>query len=122
MRNSKLLNALAAFIVACTVFSAPAYGDNTVQYDLTTEQQPLSTALQEFSKQCGVQIIFFSKITDGHDAPSLSGKYTAADALQLLLNHSELTFREINATTIEVQPKAAARGLKKTVRASFVAP
>ncbi|MBL8268872.1 TonB-dependent receptor domain-containing protein [Steroidobacter sp.] len=119
MRSSKLLNAVAALIVACPIVSTCAYAE-AVQYDLKIAPQPLSAALQEFAKQSGVQIIFFSTVTDGYDAPPLSGKYTASDALQLLLNHSELTFREINAKTIEVQPKAPANSLKKSV--SFTSP
>src|SRR5687767_2233677 len=122
MRNSTLLNSLAAFMVVSPVLCAPSLGADAVQYDLKIEQQPLRTALQEFAKQSGVQIIFFSQVTDGHQASSLNGKYTAADALQLLLDHSELTFREINETTIGVQPKAAATGAKKTAGVSFVSP
>jgi iron complex outermembrane recepter protein len=113
MRSLGILVTVTASAVACPVMSAPTYGAGSARYDLAIEQQPLSAALQEFAKQSGVQIIFFSRVTDGHEAPSLKGKYTAASALQLLLNDSKLTFREINSKTIEVHPTAAVNSLKR---------
>jgi iron complex outermembrane receptor protein len=68
--------------------------------------QPLSTALQDLARQSGIQIIFFSKLAEGHETPGLSGKYTPAAALNLLLKGTDLTFDRINNNTIEVQPGA----------------
>jgi len=109
------MTAIAALLLALPMMASSANGGDAIQYDLKIEHQPLSTALQEFAKQSGIQIIFFSKVTDGIEAPSIAGKYTAADALQRLLAHSELTFREINAKTIEVKPKAAVNDLRSSL-------
>ncbi len=95
--------ALLIFILV----AMPLYGAAPAEYDLKIERQPLSGALQEFAKQSGMQIIFFSTVTDGYQAPALSGRFTAAAAIGRLLNGSELTFRELNPKTIEVQPRAA---------------
>jgi outer membrane receptor protein involved in Fe transport len=92
----------------------PALAGNSDQYDLKIDRQPLGTALQELAKQTSTQIIFFSKVTDGHDAPALNGKYTLEGALAMLLNGTELTFHQSNANTIEVQPKAASRKASNT--------
>jgi TonB-dependent siderophore receptor len=66
----------------------------------------LDEALQELAHQTGIQIVFFSKITAGRRAPELSGEYTFAAALTRLLKGSDLTFRQINERTVEVQQAA----------------
>jgi outer-membrane receptor for ferric coprogen and ferric-rhodotorulic acid len=87
-------------------------------YNFKIDGQPLGTALQEFAKQSGVQIIFFSQVTEGIKAPTLSGTYTIAGALQILLAGSHLTFRVINPKTIEIRPSSAVDPLDETRRHS----
>jgi len=111
---------LAMTALCLPALASPADGSDPVKYDLKIDRQSLSTALQEFATQSGVQIIFFAKVTDGIEAPTLRGKYTAADAVARLLDHSDLTFQQLNSKTIEVQPKAATNDLKKTVGSSIV--
>ena len=60
------------------------------KYDIKIDSQPLGTALQALAKQSGVQIIFFSQITEGFRAPTLEGQFTLSAALELLLAHSRL--------------------------------
>src|SRR5688572_30610640 len=107
MGASKLLSSLVAMAVAWLVGIAPSYGADTTQYELKIEEQSLGTALQEFAKQSGVQVVFLSRVTDGLAAPEVKGKFTAAGALKLLLSSSELTFRELNPNTIEVRTVGA---------------
>jgi len=77
------------------------------EYDLKIESQPLARALQEFARQAGVQIIFFSAATQGRDAAPLKGRFTAHAALEQLLVDSRLTFRQISPNTIEICQRAA---------------
>jgi iron complex outermembrane receptor protein len=115
MRGKCLLSVLAivsAFSVAWMPI-ASAHSDPAT-YDLKIESQPLGSALQEFAKQSGIQVIFFSKVTDGHAAPELKGRFTTEAALARLLDDSKLTFREINPKTIEVRPLAAVNNLEAT--------
>ena len=72
-------------------------------YTLHIASQPLDEALQEFARQSGVQIIVFSHLTDGQRAPALDGRYTVDKALKALLADSMLTFRRVNAKTIEIR-------------------
>src|ERR1700722_15634562 len=71
----------------------------------------LDQALQELSRQTGIEVLFFSKITAGRSAPELSGEYTLAAALTRLLKGSDLTFRQANEHTVEVRqaPPRSAR-------------
>jgi hypothetical protein len=75
-----------------------------VVYTLHIASQPLDSALQEFARQTGVQILFFSHLTDGQRAPALDGSYSVDAAMRALLADSELTFRRVNAKTIEIGP------------------
>src|ERR1700722_20375410 len=78
------------------------------KYALNIASQPLSDALQEFSRLSGIQVIFFSRLTEGLRAPALDGKYTLAEALHALLAYSKLTFRSINANTVQIEAPAHA--------------
>jgi len=73
-----------------------------LSYDFKIDSQPLGTALQQFAKQGGVQIIFFSQVTEGLQAPALHGSYTISEGLKMLLSGSHLLFRVINPKTIEI--------------------
>ena len=77
------------------------------KYGIKIDSQPLGTALQALAKQSGVQIIFFSQLTEGLRAPALEGQFTVSAALELLLAHSRLTFRVINPKTIEIRALGA---------------
>jgi outer membrane receptor for ferric coprogen and ferric-rhodotorulic acid len=93
-----------------------------VKYSFKIDSQPLGPALQEFAKQCGVQIIFFSRITEGLQAPALNAQYTIAAALQILLSGSHLTFRVINPKTIEIHSLTAADPLDQASAPSAKGP
>ena len=77
--------------------------------------QPLGPSLQELAKQSGIQIIFFSSLVAGRDAPALKGTFTPEDALAALLDGTDLTYHVLNDRTIEVaeRPLAAAASLVK---------
>ena len=106
---------IATFIVRATVASilclpvvAPALADDAAQYQLTIPSQPLRTALQDFARQSGIDVLVSSRITQAYDAPVLRGRYTPAGALQVLLNGTGLIYRQLDDKTIEVLPPAGA--------------
>jgi len=75
-------------------------------YTLHIASQPLESALQEFARQTGVEILVFSYLTDGQRAPALDGRYTVDEALKALLADSMLTFHRVNAKTLEIRVAA----------------
>lgn len=98
---------LCGFIIAIACVPnlvAAATSSEPIKCNVKIESQPLGLALQEFAKQCGIQIIFFSRITDGLQAPAMNARYTITGALEVLLSRSHLTFRVINLKTIEIRP------------------
>jgi hypothetical protein len=50
-----------------------------------------------------MQVIFFSSLTQGIQSPDVRGKFTVAAALKQLLAGSGLSFRMINARTVEIR-------------------
>jgi hypothetical protein len=94
---------LALVLVCAGLFPDALRGAEPAVYKLHIGSQPLDSALQEFARQTGVQIIFFSYLTDGQRAPALDGTYTLDAAMNVLLANSMLTFRWVNAKTIEVR-------------------
>jgi iron complex outermembrane receptor protein len=91
---------------------AAAPSSEPVKYHFKIDSQPLGTALQQFAAQSGVQIIFFSQVTEGLQAPALNGYYSISGALEMLLSGSHLIFRVINPKTIEIcSPTARDSGI-----------
>ena len=101
MRRSILLCVCILAISWCTRLMGAPSGEPP-RYHFKIESQPLGAALQEFAKQSGVQIIFFSRVTEGLQAPALDGSYTISGGLEMLLSGSHLFFRVINPKTIEI--------------------
>lgn len=94
------------FLLTCTsvVYAAEPQPDKFV---LAIDRQPLDLALQQLAKLCGIQVIFLSRVTRGLNAPAVRGELTLTDALDKLLEGTQLTFRVINAHTVEIQPRPA---------------
>ncbi|MBX5460949.1 MAG: TonB-dependent receptor [Steroidobacteraceae bacterium] len=110
-----MLLSLGASMVACA--GDAVNGLCTVKI----ASQPLGSALQELATQSGIQIIFLSNLTDGHDAPALNGTFTPKTALDKLLRGTDLTFQQLNDKTIEVRSEHAFRRTAHTA-AGDVAP
>ena len=95
--------AVALALVCAALFPAAVRGAEPAAHTLHIASQPLDSALQEFARQTGIQIIFLSYLTDGQRAPALDGSYTVDAAMKALLADSTLTFRWVNVKTIEIR-------------------
>ena len=93
---------LALVLVCAGLFPDAMDGAEPATYKLHIASQPLDIALQEFARQSGIQVLFFSYLTDGHRAPALDGTYTVDVAMHALLTDSMLTFKWVNAKTIQI--------------------
>jgi iron complex outermembrane receptor protein len=83
--------------------------------------QPLSQALREYAQQSGDQVVFYSEIGRGLDAPALSGSYTRQEALQRLLENSGLKYRRVNAKTVAIAADKPAHATTSMQRTSMAA-
>ena len=93
---------LALVLVCAGLFPDAMRCAEPATYRLHIASQPLDSALQELARLTGIQIFFFSYLTDGLRAPALDGMYTVDVAMNALLANSMLTFRWVNAKTIEI--------------------
>lgn len=64
--------------------AGPAFAAERV-YRLDIEQQPLSAALRAFAEQSGLQVVYDARVAVGLQARGVAGSYTAAQALERLL-------------------------------------
>ena len=110
---------LAAVLLLGVPLPAPA-GESQDLRPLRIAPQPLELALQQLADQSGIQIIFFSKLAEGHEAPALEGEFSPQTALNLLLEGTDLTFLQLNPMTIEVHATSPLR--RTSNRSADVAP
>jgi iron complex outermembrane receptor protein len=104
--NTRLARGAHYALIACISGAAHvgATGETAKRatVSLRIAAQPLDEALQEFSRQSSVQIVFFSHIAEGVRSPGVNGDFTLDEAMKALLTGSGLTFRIINSRTIQV--------------------
>jgi TonB-dependent siderophore receptor len=95
--NGRRLRCLAATIaIACAAGIADAC-------TLDVGGQSLDAALQEIARQCDVQLVYFSQITEGLKTPGLKGEYTVEAAVGSVLEGTGLVFHRINAQTLDIR-------------------
>ena len=97
-----------ALLVAGLLFTnfAAAQNDEPISVDIDSKQ-PLGEALQTFADQSGLQVIFFSDVTEGIESRELEGDYTATEALDSLLASTGLTYRFLDEASVSIQPAAS---------------
>ena len=87
---------LAALVQALAFSLAlPALAQN-LRLDIPA--QPLATALDQFARQAGLQLVFSPALAQGRQAPALSGERDLRQALDELLRGSGLDGRVENGT------------------------
>ena len=94
---------LVALGIAGALFAAVALESDESTHSFNIDGQPLGDALQELAIQGDVQVVFFSSLVAGLEAPAIHGHYTVTAALDVLLAKSGLTYRLINPKTIEIR-------------------
>ena len=99
-----------AILAAALAMKLASYGDavfaadaRQVSCNLSIRPQALDGALSEIASQCGVQVVYFSQLTQGKNGPELEGSYPIETALEKILTGTGLAFRWVNANTIEIR-------------------
>ncbi|HEX7011654.1 MAG TPA: TonB-dependent receptor [Steroidobacteraceae bacterium] len=92
---------LHAPLYALLLAAGAANADQTYHFEIRSST--LDAALKEFAAQSGLQVAYFTNIAAGRTAPTLSGTYTAEEALNALLSTSGLTFERIDAHTVAIR-------------------
>ena len=115
---------LGALMVRCVAMAhETAFNAGGVPViSLNIPSQPIGKALNEFARQSGIQVVFYSALERGLTSPVLAGKYTPSQALDLLLWHSGLRYEYLNKSTVAVVPlQGDDMGIPRTVPDSSAA-
>lgn len=96
--RSLLLGASASVALA-----APAHAQEQQQVQFNVPAQDTASALNEFSRQAGVQILFPYDVAARTNAPTVEGSFTRQEALNRLLQGSTLRLASDDGRTIVLQ-------------------
>lgn len=107
MRDGRTRAAFFSVAMLCTIAHASDAPTEPGTFSVSIARQPLDGALQELAHQCDVQVVFFSRVTEGLSAPAIRGNFTLAAAMNQLLAGSGLTSRVLNPQMVEVRPLQA---------------
>jgi iron complex outermembrane receptor protein len=93
---------VAVLCFLALAFAGTSYAaDPTHHFSIPSED--LATALEDFGRQSGDEILFNRDDTRGKSARAVSGDYASGDALSKLLAGSGLTVRQANTHTFVVE-------------------
>ena len=97
--------AIAALAVSLGLLAGPlAHAEGrTYTFDIPTETA--AQALNDFSKQAGVQILFPYEVASEFTVQPLKGNYTRAEALAKILSNTDLEIASETETTISLRKK-----------------
>jgi len=95
-----------------------SYADEVAEYKVELAAQPLSEALKSLADQTGLQVVFFSEVTDGVHSVALNGEFTSDAALDELLADSGLSYEYINDKAVTIRPVSEDHDLGKSQPAS----
>jgi len=102
--------ALAVVMVLSACAGAQAMAQERT-YEFNIPAEDTTRALNDFSRQTGIQILFPYDVVAGRSAPAISGKFTSEEVLSKLLEGSGLeiaarTEKSITLRPVAVGPKA----------------
>jgi len=92
------------FIATCGVTFAQNANSFDRIVDVNIEAQPLASALLEFSRQAGVQVVSPGALVTDSKTPGVHGKMSLSEALTRLLQGTSLSFHAAGANTIGLDP------------------
>ncbi|MBS0422264.1 MAG: STN domain-containing protein [Proteobacteria bacterium] len=95
------------FVAMCLAWTLQGRANHeempATKLELRIAAQPLDEALDAFALQSGVQVIYFSHLTEGMQSPGVRGSYTVSEALEALLKGSGLSCQMLNADTVVIR-------------------
>ncbi|MBU1332984.1 MAG: TonB-dependent receptor [Gammaproteobacteria bacterium] len=90
------------------------------EIDFNLPAAPLEKSLNALASQSDLQILFSSDIATGKATPALRGRYTAAEALNILLGSSGLKVQQQDEHTYIVVPEERATPMPRTASAATI--
>jgi hemoglobin/transferrin/lactoferrin receptor protein len=109
-RRNLALSLLSVAIFAAGLHSAPTLAADQParvagSYQFTIKQQPLVSALNEFSKITGWQVGMSADLAQNVTSPGVSGTMSAQTALDRLLAGSNLSYRNLGSNNVVLEKR-----------------
>lgn len=102
---------------ASVALTAPAHAQQQQQVQFNIPAQDTASALNEFSRQAGVQILFPYDVAARTNAPAVEGSFTQQEALSRLLQGSTLRLASDDGRTVVLQDPSSPTQLGAADRA-----
>lgn len=118
MRKTNRILALALAAIMGSVATDAAARDLGAAVTLDIAAGPLETAIIELSKQTGMQLVAPTGSLPAVISPRVSGSMPLGNALDLLLQGTQLTYRLVGERTLTIVPKDHAVSNKSVVAQS----
>jgi len=93
--------------LSCSAAASPMSSNAEKLVEISISDQALSRALQDFARQVGKQIVFYSGDADRFRARPVSGKFSEREALKRILRRSGLDYIYVNERTIGIGKRDA---------------
>lgn len=104
---TRLLVVSCLLIGAAMAAGAERNGEISTPKPFQIPAQPLIEALQAYSQQSGVQVMFETASAAGYKSVAVQGEFMPAAALRLLLSDTALRIRYSRTTAITLAPASA---------------
>ena len=102
IRRDRFKAGAAFFLAVALVSFCTASGAAAPTYQFNIEGQPLNQALQVFSDQSGLQIVYHTELLPNTAADPVEGSYDAPTALNRLLRGTQLVAQLVNPRTYAI--------------------
>ncbi|VVP72011.1 Ferrichrome outer membrane transporter/phage receptor [Pseudomonas fluorescens] len=96
-------SALALLPLSAAMAAETSARDST-PFSFSMVAKPLPQALSEFSRVTGISVVYTDEAPYGLNAPAVSGRMSAEQALQRLLAGSGFSFRRTDSHTMALEP------------------
>src|SRR5262245_55248866 len=91
-------------VLFCTSLAAQQVASAEMRLEISS--QPRELALQQLSEQSGLQVLFLSEQAAMREAaPALMGLHTTRQALDYLLNGTDLKYVYVNSRTVAISER-----------------
>ncbi|WP_460140246.1 TonB-dependent siderophore receptor [Pseudomonas sp. S2_E01] len=105
------ISALASLPLSVALAAETGSAQQQAQFSFAMVAKPLPQALSDFSRVTGISVVYTDEAPYGLNAPAVSGRMSAEQALQQLLVGSNFTFRRTDAHTLALEPLPTAGAL-----------
>ncbi|MBC3337349.1 MULTISPECIES: TonB-dependent siderophore receptor [Pseudomonas] len=102
--GASLLAASGLAVLPLSLAQAADAQQQSTVFNFALQAKPLPQALSDFSRVTGISVVYTDEAPYTLNAPAVTGQMSAAQALQRLLGSSGLTFRQIDARTLALEP------------------